>query len=1080
MPLMHWVLRNSMLLNLLTVFVMGLGVMAALEMRRSAFPEVDFDLAVVSTVYPGASPREVEADVTDKIEDELEEVSGIKEFVGVSYEGYSLITVTLDPDQSERKKNKVIADVQQAVERTQDLPDSLPEPPLVDEVESGDMPVIEVAMTGDMPYATLHTYADQLADRLEAISDISEVDRRGYEDEEFWVEIDQRRLDRNQVPLELLIGRLASRNMNVPGGALKSPDGELLVRTIGEVSNAEAIGDVVLRANDAGRAIRVRDVASVKATYEDATRLYRTNGTPSINMLVMKSSDGDIIRLVDKVKAETQRFQAGIDDGRLKISHVNDVSFFVKRRLGVLINNGALGIGLVLLGLFLFLSKSIALVAAAGLPIAFLGTFLVMGTSGMTINLISMFGLIIVLGLLVDDAIIVAENIWQHYEAGESALSATTKGVREVFWPVTATILTTVAAFSPMLMVGGIFGKFLAEMPKVVIVALAASLIEAMLILPLHAYDMLKWREGWRRRRARARGADAEAAEQAAHPRAKPHRLLDPTVRGYERLLRGVLKLRYLFILLILGVFGFSLWWSQAHMQTILFPSEGVEAFFVRADQPIGTSLETTAERMQAIERAVETLDANELMDYVTTVGVQQNDPQDPFTERGSHLAQIAVYLTGANERKRTAKEIINALRAPVEQAAEQAGFERVVFEQVQTGPPIGKPVAIRVEGENLQRLDVLADDIAEKLATYPGVSDIDKDFRPGKDELKVTIDEAAAARMLLSVEQIARQIRTVFAGTIASHVRKDGEQVPIRVRFPKADRQRRATLENLKLANSAGMLIPLRRVASFERAPGLTSIIHRDTHRTVTVTAALDEKITSSQATNEAIRPYLEDLETAHPGIMIETGGEYEDTQEGLADLRKAFFVALGLILLILAGQFRSLTQPLVVAAAIPFGLTGVIWAFYFHGLPLSFIGMIGAIGLTGVIVNDSIVLVDFINKARERGSEVREAVVYAARRRFRAVWLTTITTIAGVLPLVYGIGGTDPFLRPAAIALGYGLLFGTVLILLFVPSMYVIRADIAGLLGKWLDALLRLGGGKAPAPPTGGAGDDSASEAA
>lgn len=1056
MGFIRLLLRNALLVHLLTLFLVVIGLLAALTLRREAFPAVNFDIVVVTTVYPGAAPLEVELYVTDLIEEELGKVTGIKKIDSLSTEGFSLITVALEPDLSEREKDATIADLQRAVDRVQNLPSELPNPPLVKAIDSGDTPVIEVTMRLENgSYARLHELAEDLAERIEAIPDVEGVDKKGWEEREFWVEVDPGALRRYNLSLEHMIGTLAARNLNMPGGSLDAKDGELLVRTIGEVTTPAAIESVILRANDAGVLVRVGDVAKVRDTFEERTRIYRTNGSEAINLLVTKSAEGDILRLVAAVKAIAEPFAADYAAEGLRISYVNDFSAFVRNRLGVLTSNGAMGIALVLVTLLVLLSRGMAFVTALGMPLAFLGTFLVMSWLGTTINLISMFGMIIVLGMIVDDAIIVAENIWQHYEMGKSPTHAVIDGTTEVFFPVLSTIATTVAAFSPMLMMSGIFGKFIAEIPTVVVVALCVSLVEAFLVLPLHAFEVLRWDHA--RARIKARRAGSDAVEHKAKAHASSDGLFERLTRLYVLTLRLALRGRYAVVGGIFMLLLFSLWWSKTQMQFILFPATGVEAFFIRADQPLGTSLGTTSERFKVIEQAIAALPDNELKDYVLYAGVQQNDPNDPFTQRGSHLGQIVVYLTNANARDREAQEIIAALRPVVEEAAGKAAFTKVAFEMQRTGPPVGKPVAIRVQGDSLERLDQVADQVATELAGIEGVSDITKDFQPGKDELQVIVDEKAVALAGMTVQQVALQVRTALAGTVATWVRRDGDRIALRVRFPEEDRRKVSSVANLMIPNRFGNLVPLSQVAHLEQRPGLAAVIHRDERRTVTVSAAVDEKITSSQAVNAGFAPVMARLMEQHPDTILSAGGEFEDTQESLDSLGRAFIIALGLIFLILATQFGSVTQPFVVMSAIPFGIIGVIWAFWVHGTPLSFIGMIGMIGLSGVVINDSIVLVSFLNDMKRGGMTVFEAAVEAGRRRFRAVWLTTLTTIFGLLPLVYGIGGEDKFLAPAALALGYGLMFGTVLILIFIPALYLIHDDLGRMvrwvLGKFVD---------------------------
>ncbi len=640
--------------------------------------------------------------------------------------------------------------------------------------------------------------------------------------------------------------------------------------------------------------------------------------------------------------------------------------------------------------------------------------------------------------MLVDDAIIVAENIFQHFENGESPFEATVKGASEVFWPVTATILTTISAFSPLLLVSGIFGKFIADLPKVVILALILSLFEALLILPTHAYDVLRWQQKFRLTRKK-KTSQMKATKDK------------PLIKAYGKLLRVILKWRYAFVVAVVGLLLATFWFAKNHMKFILFPSEGIQTFFVRLEQPLGTSLETTAKRFAPLEKLIlSEIPKSELRDVVTMVGMQQNDPTDPFKKRGSHIGQLSVYLTAEVDRERIADEIIESIRPQISQMAGKLGFDNLVIEKLRRGPPVGKPVAIRIAGEDFVVLEEIAQQVIDKLHSIKGVKDVDTDLSPGKTELQAMIDYEGASQSLLSVRNIAIHLRALLEGEVASHVSLDGDRVAIRVRYPEEHRQSPFDLIDSTLMNNAGLMTSLSGIISFQKKKGINSINHRDGVRTVTVSSAIDEEVVSSQIVNQLLIPTISELKKKYPEYTLSAGGEYEETNESYESLKFSFIIASAIIFLILSSQFKSLTQPFVVMIAIPFGLIGVIYAFYLHGLPLSFLGMVGVIGLSGVVVNDSIVLVDFINKAKAQGMAPIEAAVHSGMRRFRAVWLTTITTILGVIPMVYGIGGTDKFLQPAALALGYGLIFGTVLILLFVPSIYMIHEDILGRIKK------------------------------
>jgi multidrug efflux pump subunit AcrB len=1032
MKIVDFALKNSLLFNLLTLVVVGAGIMQLLKMRREAFPAINFDIVAITTIYPGASPREVELYVTNPIEKEIKGISGIKESTSVSIDGFSSITLKIDADLSYKAKQQTIDDVRNAVQRVSDLPDDLPEPTLVTEISSGRLPVMEVALAGDLPYETLHRYADQIAGYIEDIPGVAEVARKGYLEDEFWVELDPKKLRTMNLSALSVVNIFLTSNINLPGGVLEKDSGEVMIRTVGEAKSVEDLAQMVLRSSDDGRTVRVKDVGSVRTSYEDRTEAYQTNSNPSINLNVIKTESGDIITIVDMVKEKIASLQAAGRFVDVEASYVNDFSIFVRNRLGVLTSNGVVGIILVLVALLLFLNPYIAFVTAVGMPIAFMAAFVAIGYSGMTINLITMFGLVIVLGMLVDDAIIVAENIWQHYESGLSPYDAALKGASEVILPVTATILTSIAAFSPLLMLSGIFGKFIQYIPMVVIICLAMSLLEAMLVLPSHVYDAIKVREFFGMRRSNVKAIGESNSK---------------LVQFYARVLRKVLKLRYLFLAGFFGFFAFSLFFANHFMPLSLFPPEGVEAFAVKADLPIGSSVDQSLERFSKIEEIIRTLDSSELLDTVITVGIQQDDPNDPFTQRGSHVGKIQVFLTAATSRDREAHEIIQSIREKCEAMGKELGFVRMSFERVRTGPPVGKPIAIRVRGENLDEINGIALKLQDELVKIDGVFDVSQNFREGKDEINVIVDHEATRRTLVTVADISRTIRTAFAGTIAGYVRTSDKRIGIRVRLNEGSRRSIATLENLFVENMRGNVVPLKSLAKIETAKGVNAIYHQNYERTITVTGSIDDAKQTSESVNRIIAPKFKEFETV--GAKLSAGGEFEDTEESMSGLGESFFICLSLIFVILATQFGSITLPFVVMAGIPFGIVGVIWAFFFHGMPLSFLGFVGTIGLTGVVINGSIVLLQFIRDAEKKdGMEPFEACIFASVRRFRAVWLTTITTVFGLLPLVYGIGGMDKFLQPAAVALGYGLIFGTVLILFLIPAVYMVRKDFVNLI--------------------------------
>ncbi|UCC95242.1 MAG: efflux RND transporter permease subunit [Candidatus Omnitrophota bacterium] len=1013
--------KNSLLINLISVFILiaGLYTLYVYKIRREAFPEVSFDQVVIQAVYPGAPPEEIEKLVTVPIEKELKGVDGIEEMTSTSIENVSSILVKISQDVKD--KDKVVDDVKQAVDRVVDLPKEAEEP-IVIEVTSGEIPVIEVALSGDMPERALQEHAENLEDILEDIPGVSSVARRGFRDTEVWVEVDPDKMREVHLSLEEVMEALSKRNLSIPAGKLRS-ENEFSIRTTGEFYTQEEIENVVIRANEAGNWLRIKDVASVRFSFEDEDVINKSHGTRSINLTVIKRATGDAIKIVDQVKKDTKDFLRR-SDPKLKASYVNDIAFYIERRLGTLKNNGIIGMFLVCCVLIIFLNVRIAFLTALGLPIAFCATLAAMGFFGLSVNLVTMFGLIVVLGMLVDDGIIVAENCSRYLEKGLKPREAAVAGTQEVMKPVTATIITTIAAFSPLMFMSGMMGKFIWGIPLVVIIALSASLFEALVILPSHFADFVR------------RGKDFTSRKEL--PWFK--KILD----FYTKVVNKALNRRYRVLLGLCIVFIVTAFVGM-RMPFVFFSSEeGVEQFWIRSEVPVGTSLYNTEKLMRQVEEIVAKLPQDELEAYTTQVGsIGETWMFDPYGKSGSHVGQITVYVTPYNTRKRTVSQIIEDLR---EKTKGIEGFEKIYFEKEHGGPPVGKAVAVKIRGEDFSVLEEISNKVAAFLNTIEGVSDVASDYEIGRGEIRVVIDNEKATKAFLSVGEIASSIRYAFKGGIATSIKpvKAEEEINVIVRFPEEYRNERLAFEKILIPNRYGNLIPLQNVAHLQERVSVARIQHLDGKRVIAVRSNVDNKNVTSAKANQLMQKEFENVPAEYSGYSLEYGGEQEENVRSAKDFMKAFGLALFLIFLILAANFNSLIQPVIVMLAIPFGIIGVVWAFFFHGLPKSFFMFMGSVGLIGIVVNDSIVLVEFINSLRRKGVERRTSIVEAGKLRLRPVLLTTITTALGLTPTAYGIGGGDPFLRPMALTIVWGIICATLLTLIVLPCIYAIIDDI------------------------------------
>ncbi|MBF0253201.1 MAG: efflux RND transporter permease subunit [Candidatus Omnitrophica bacterium] len=1025
MSLPRFSINQSLFVNLISVIIVIIGTMVLFGMNREVFPNVTFDIVSVTTVYPGATPLDVEKLISVPLEKEIKEVDGIKEIKSSSFDGISSLTIKLDPN--EKDKDKVVNDIKSAVDRVKDLPKDIYEDPVVTEITSKQYPIIEVSLAGDMTEWDLRKYADALEDILENVDGVAKISKSGYRDREVKIEVNPALMKEYYVSMDEVSDALAGRNVSVPAGEINTATNEYSVRTTGEFETAKDIEDVIIRANDAGNWLRVKDIAVVDDSFKKEEVLDKTWGKKSINLVVLKKESGDALTVVDQVKIASNGFIEKCPG--LKVAYVNDYSFFARRRLNVLKNNGWLGLLIVIGVMLLFLQKRVAIVTVLGIPIAFFTTFIFMSLMGITINLISMFGLIIVLGMLVDDGIIVAENSYRYMEEGMSPREATVKGTEEVMGAVVTAIFTTIASFAPLLFMTGIMGKFIRNIPTVLIIALLASLAEALIILPSHLADFVKIKKD----------ADGKPISLS-----KDYPWFKTMVKGYTKMVSGAVKHKYLVVMSFVAVLIFCIFLAVNVMKFVLFPSAGINYFFIRVEAPIGTPLEKTNELIEPLEKIVNEIPSSELESFVTNVGHISEDRNDPFAGTASNLAQIAAYLTPEQDRKRDAEEIIEELRL---KCKDIKGFEELRFDKATSGPPVGKAVEAKIRGESFETLDKIAFEYMDYLKSIEGTSDITWDHKPGKEEIRVKVDNNKATMAGLTVSRIARTVRAVFQGEIATKIKpiKAEEDTDVTVVFPKNQASDMKVFDNILVKNSYGNLIPLSKVAEIEKVPGTTTIFHLDGKRVITASCNVDNESTTSMKLNSMLSKNFKDIPDRYMGYSVKYGGEQEESLDSLVSLAKAYIFAFLIIYLMLASFFKSLVQPFVVMLAIPFGLIGVVLAFLCHGIPFSFMAILGVVGLNGIVVNDSIVLVDFINQLRRSGMERKESIIKAGQMRIRPVLLTTITTVGGLSTVAYGIGGKDPFLVPMALAISWGLLFATGLTLIVIPCFYSIIDDIA-----------------------------------
>jgi multidrug efflux pump subunit AcrB len=1044
--IIEFFLRRSIFGNILTVLLIGWGIYVGLTINREAFPNIDFDIVLVTTVFPGASPEEVEKLITNPIEDQLKSVEGIKEIRSSSIENRSGITVIIDPDA--KNPRKVVEDIRSAVDRVTDLPADV-DKPLVLEITSSLTPVIEVSLFADenkIDYRTLREQAEILENALKQIDGVARIDRRGWLNREYIVKLDPIKIKNNYVGIEQILAGLKQRNINFPGGEVIINGASQVLRTVGELLEPKDIENFFIRSNELGQGIRIRDVGKVVDGFEEPLYIYRTNGKIAINLIVLKKEKGDIIRVVEEVKKVANNYKQKLPEG-IEVEFTNDLSYYVKRRLNVLFNNAIGGFILVVGSLFFFMGWRTALMVALGIPVSLGAAMIIFNALGVTLNLISMVGMIIVVGILVDDAIVVSENFYRYLEEGYSTLEAAIKGTSEVVAPVFASVITTIVSFAPLLFVTGIFGKFLFTIPLVVIITLLASLFESFFILPSHLYDINKY----------ASHENEIKGESGYFYRFRK--------KIYEPALAWVINHRWQTLIALVVLFITSIVLQVTVGKFKLFTG-AIEAFIIKMKADPSTPLEDMDRFNQYISKYVETLPKEEIENFRTATGIVQQNPTDPFTKRGSNYAMAIIYLTPENKRKRSGEEIVNQVREEISWLLDakfkdnanlkqnpykpkifpefmnlSGKLENLQVDLLRGGPPTGKPVAIEIRGKDYDVLEKIGEEFKERLAKIKGVKNIDDDHELGKKEIHLKIDELTAAITGVSVENIALAVNTAFRGTAPTTIKKGTEEIDVRVRFDDSYHKNIQTINHIYVLNRMGQLIPIKPLVKFETKQGYVALNHIDADRSLIVLADIDEKTTTSAQVNKEIQKFMNQIIEKYPGYTVKLGGENKDTEESLESLRKALIVGVLVNFLILSSLFGSILLPFTVLMTIPFAIIGVILAFIAHGQPISFLALVGFVGLSGVVVNDAIVMIDFAQSLRKNNPNmsIEEVALKAGSMRLRAVILTTLTTVLGLLPTAYGIGGSDPFLVPLALAFAWGLMFSTLLTLFIIPVLYI-----------------------------------------
>lgn len=1039
-----WFARNGVAANLLMMTVLVGGTLAATTMVKEVFPTLPSDIVSVSVADPGAAPEEVERALCTRIEEQVVGLEAVQRVRARAREGSCLVTVELLTGSD---VSAAVDDIKARVDSIDTFPEEAEEP-LIQELVIRTH-VLAIAVSGAVDEGSLKGLGEQVRDEVSALEGITQVSLVSARPYEISIEVSEEALRRWSLSFDQVVQAVRRASLDLPGGSLDTRGGQILLRTEGQAYRGRAFEALTLLTREDGSRLRLADVATVIDGFADTDQRARFDGEPAVLVQVFRVGDQDVGAIADEVKAYVARAQARMPAG-IKLTVWQDDTRILKSRMDVLWRNGRAGLFLVLLVLALFLRVRLAAWVSAGILVSFMGALWVMPMLGVTINLISLFAFIIVLGIVVDDAIVVGENIYRHHQDGKGGLEAAIEGVREVSVPVVFSVLTTIAAFAPLVGVSGTTGKIMRVIPMVVIATLLFSMMESLFVLPAHLSHLGRmqtptagWFSLWTRFQQRFNDAFLHWVETRYRP------LVDKAIaRRYTTLAIAI-------AILLLSV-GYV---AAGFIRFSFFPPIEADNLVSFLTMPQGTSAEETSRILRRIDRAALDLrdelvragDAGAIQHIVTSIGEQPYrtrqagpgaDPRTFLNLSSSHLGEVNIELAPAEERAVTSSELLARWRARVGEVpdAVELSFDANLFSP-------GKPIDIQLAGPSILDLRRAAERLQAALAQYPGVHDIASSFRAGKRELSLSITrEAEAAGLTLA--DLARQVRQAFYGEEAQRIQRGRDDVRVMVRYPEDERRSIGDLDRLRIRLPNGTEVPFAVAGRVEEDRGFATIERTDRKRTVNVTADVDLQRTNANRvladlTAGPLPQLLEDFND----IEYSLEGEQQQQRETINGLVRSFVFALFVIFVLLAIPFRSYLQPAIVMTSVPFGIIGAIWGHVLMGKDLTMLSIFGIVALTGVVVNDSLVLVDFINRARRGGASVGQAIRRAGVVRFRPILLTSLTTFVGLTPLLLERSVQAQFLIPMAISLAFGVLFSTAIVLVVVPVTYVILEDIKAL---------------------------------
>lgn len=1028
--LIHWFSRNHVAANFIMLGVLLLGVTTWSKLKKEIFPETATDIVTIMVPYPNASPEEVEKSICIPIEEAVQGVDGIERLKSSSTENRGVIIVETASGYDVRN---VMDDLKTQVDAIDSFPENAEEPVLAEVLIKAQ--VLSVAVSAETDEKTLRAFAEGIRDGLLNQNEITQVELYGVRPYEISIEVSEDTLRGYGLSLGQVANAVRASSLDLPGGSVRTDAGEVLIKAEGKRYTAEEFGDITVLARDDGTTVQLRDIATIIDGFEDTDLTSRFDGRPAVVVDVFRVGDQDTLVVAGAVKRYLEQARQELPPG-VDVQIWNDTSEMLAGRLDLLKRNGIIGLILVFIVLALFLRPSLAFLVSVGIPVSFAGAIWMMPTVDISINMITLFAFILVLGIVVDDAIVVGENVYSRMRKGEHPREAAWRGTHEVGVVVIFGVLTTAVAFTPMLMVSGVSGKIWRNIPLIVIPTLLFSLLQSKLILPAHL--------------ACLRPSD-------------PQRKLGPILRLQHRISRGLetfverlyrptlrvaLHSRYLTLLIFVALFGVTVSFVvNGHIKSQFFPEVEAEIISAKLTLPNGVPFETTTASILQIEAAVQKLNTHFgkpiVLRTLTSVGSQPfKTGFTPITPTGVHRGEVTIQLTKGGEREATAKEIAAVWR---EYAGAIPGAVELTFQSQAAGG--GNAIDLELVGTDSEMVNEAVKFVKARLQTYRGVIDITDGNRAGKRQIKLKRLLPQGEALGLRLADVSAQIRNAFYGEEAQQLQRGRDEVKVFVRYPREERRSVENIEQIKIRTRDGSEVPLSEVAEIEFGRSFATIQRTDRLRAVRVAADIDKTDPDANA-NEVVKKLTEDdlpqIASKFPGVSYSFEGEQKDQRQSIQEMGVGFLFAMLAVYVLMAIPLSSYIQPLIVMSVIPFGIVGAIAGHVLMSTPLSIMSMCGIVALGGVVVNDSLVLVDYVNRHRNDGHGIIDAIWNAGAARFRPILLTSLTTFAGLTPMLLETDLQARFLIPMAISLGFGILFATTITLFLVPCVYLMLEDI------------------------------------